>query len=84
MDSISLEKLKELSIKVEEWANRYDIEKSFYEDLYSEHVKTHKFIETNPTYFQSKKDHTEALCLSGYISLCLLARINEINETEDH
>lgn len=65
-------------------ANRYDIEKSVYEDLYREHEKVHQFIEKNPSYFQSKEEHNAAFCLSGYIIICLLARINEMNEFDDH
>lgn len=68
---ISLEKLRELSVKVEEWACRYDIE------------KVHKFIEENPAHFQSNKKHNEAYCLSGFIIICLLARLNEISDSEE-
>ena len=75
--------LKALSVKVLEWVNRYDIEKSFYEDLFKEHEKNQKFIEDNPAHFHSKKEYDEACCLSAFIIICLLARINEINSSCD-
>lgn len=84
MDEISLTRLKELSAKVEDWVNRYDIEKTVYEDLYRKHERVHRLIEDNPTHFQSKEEHNEACCISGYINICLLARINEMNESDDH
>jgi hypothetical protein len=77
MQEITLVKLKELSIKVEEWISRYDIEKSVYEDLCKEHQEISKFIEENPGHFQSKKEHTEAICTNSYIIICLMARIGE-------
>ncbi len=83
MSEITLTALKELSVKVEEWVGRYDIERSVFEELYRAHEKVHQYIESNPAHFQSKEEHNEAFCLSGYISICLLARINEINESDD-
>lgn len=80
---ITLEKLRDLSVKAEEWSCRYDIEKEIYEDFLKEHEKVHKFIEDNPTHFASEKEHNEACCLSSFIIVCLLARINEINDSED-
>lgn len=82
MSEVTLAQLKDLSVKVEEWSGRYDIEKSVYEDLYLEHVKVHQFIENNPAHFKSNEEHNEAFCLSGYISICLLSRINEFNDNE--
>lgn len=79
MSEITLAQPKELSVKVEDWGGRYDIEKNVYEDLYLEHGKVHQFIENNPAHFQSM----EAFCLSGYIIICLLVRINEMSESDD-
>ncbi len=80
MNSVSLEQLKELSNKVEELVNRYDVAKEVYEDLYQEQLTVHRYIEENPGAFKSKDNYAEAYCLNGYIILCLLARINECND----
>lgn len=83
MLEITLLELKKLSVKVEELVSRYDIDRIVYEDLYREHERVHLFIENNLAHFQSKEEHGEAFCLSSYIGICLLARINEINESDN-
>lgn len=83
MPEITLASLKELSVKVEEWTDRYDVEESVYRDLLLECEGIQRFIGDNPAHFQSQEEHNEAYCLSCYIIICLLARINEMNESDD-
>ena len=60
---ISLEKLRELSVKVEEWGCRYDIEKAVYEDFLKElmrlgRLQKHLFVEGKRT---GDKEYAEVL-----------------------
>lgn len=81
MDEISIARLKELSVKVEGWVNRYDIDKSFYEDLYDAQISVRSHIVAHENTYKSPHEYDAMLCLSSYIIVCLLSRINEINET---
>lgn len=76
----SVEWLEEFSLKVEGLVQRYDIEKTVYDDLHKEYEDLSELILKNPQMYKNEQEHNRAITLSRFIVLCLLLRINEFSE----
>lgn len=80
MTQASVPNLIALTSKVEELIYRDDVLQNVIADFLKGHELVHHFILANKDHYMNAEEHTEAICLSSYVMICLLTRINELNE----
>ena len=80
---ITPDRLEELAVKVEIWANDRTVARTVYKEFYIKFQIIDDFIRANPKFFESDKEYDRAYWASSFIRITVLTTINSMYMIED-